>query len=43
MRKFSGMLFLFVALCLQVPAQDKQLSLNDFFVKGTFRTSTSSP
>ena len=38
MRKFSGMLFLFVALCLQVPAQDKQLSLNDFFVKGTFRT-----
>ena len=32
------MLFLFVALCLQVPAQDKQLSLNDFFVKGTFRT-----
>ena len=38
MRKFSGMLFLFVALCLQVPAEDKQLSLNDFFVKGTFRT-----
>lgn len=38
MRKFSGILFLFVFFCSQLSAQHKQLSLNDFFVNGTFRT-----
>lgn len=38
MRRFSGILFLFIILCSQLPAQNKQLSLNDFFVDGTFRT-----
>lgn len=38
MRKFSGILFLFVFFFSQLSAQQKQLSLNDFFVDGTFRT-----
>ena len=38
MKRFSGMLLLVVLACCQVFAQDKQLSLNDFFVTGTFRT-----
>ena len=29
---------MFIALCVQTQAQDKKLSLNDFFVNGTFRT-----
>lgn len=38
MRKFSGILLLLILICSQVPAQHKQLSLNDFFVNGTFYT-----
>ncbi len=38
MKKFGGILLLLVLACCQAFAQDKQLSLNDFFVDGTFRT-----
>lgn len=38
MRKISGILFLLTIFCSQLSAQHKQLSLNDFFVDGTFRT-----
>ena len=38
MRKISGILFLLILFCSQLSAQSKQLSLNDFFVDGTFRT-----
>lgn len=30
MRKFSGVLLLFILICSQLTAQSKQLSLNDF-------------
>lgn len=38
MKKISGILFLLVFFCSQLIAQHKQLSLNDFFVDGTFST-----
>ncbi len=38
MRKFSGVLLLFILICSQLTAQSKQLSLNDFFVNRTFGT-----
>lgn len=38
MKKFSGILFLVILICCQAVAQNKQLELNDFFVKGTFQT-----
>lgn len=38
MRKISGILFLLILFCSQLSAQTKKLSLNDFFVDGTFRT-----
>ena len=38
MKKITGILLMFIALCVQTQAQDKKLNLNDFFVNGTFRT-----
>lgn len=38
MGKFSGILLLLVFACSQVPAQHKTLTLDDFFVNGTFNT-----
>lgn len=38
MRKFSGVLLFFILMYSCVLAQQKQLSLNDFFVDGTFYT-----
>ncbi len=38
MKKISGILFLLILIGCQVFAQQKQLSLNDFFVDGTFGT-----
>lgn len=38
MRKISGVIILLTLLCCGLSAQQKQLTLNDFFVDGTFRT-----
>lgn len=38
MRKISGVLILLTFFCCNIWAQQKQLSLNDFFVNGTFAT-----
>ena len=39
MKRFSGILILIILLGSQLSAQTKKLSLEDFFVKGTFQTS----
>lgn len=38
MRKLLGAVFLLTIFCCNLSAQNKQFSLNDFFVDGTFRT-----
>lgn len=38
MRKISGVLILLTFFCCSLPAQQKQLTLNDFLVNGTFTT-----
>lgn len=38
MRKLFGFFVVLILFCGHLPAQNKQLSLNDFFTDGTFRT-----